>query len=259
CSADKGRPPRRGIEGEPNAEDVVAEIPRHATAVVNLPPASPQTHFFLFGRDKDDWSRWTVLHYDPRHQRAERVTDMEERWLATFSVVGESVFVVGGSTSQQERNSKRVVEFLVKEARWHERAPLAVGRRFHAAAVVKTAGGEEGRTLLGIFGGENEGGHLSSCEVYDVNRDIWFKLPDMRAKRTAPGAACLSGDSRVFVFGGFNDSSYLASVEFCRLEADYEEVTDTARTADFWQAAAPMRIARYGLAATPFRGRIIVA
>ncbi|VDL88031.1 unnamed protein product [Schistocephalus solidus] len=41
----------------------------------------------------------------------------------------------------------------------------------HAAAVVKTAGGDEGRTLLGVFGGENEGRRLSSCEVYDVSRD----------------------------------------------------------------------------------------
>ncbi|VDL88421.1 unnamed protein product [Schistocephalus solidus] len=47
-----------------------------------------QTHFFLFGEDKDDWSRWTVLRYDPRQQRAERVADMDARQYATFSFVG---------------------------------------------------------------------------------------------------------------------------------------------------------------------------
>ncbi|VDL87397.1 unnamed protein product [Schistocephalus solidus] len=82
----------------------------------------------------------------------------------------------------------------------------------------------------------------------------------MREKRKAPAAACLPGDSRVFVFGGFNNSSRLASVEVGRLEADWEEATATsARTAVFWQAAAPMRTARSDFAATSFRGRIIVA
>ncbi|VDM05161.1 unnamed protein product [Schistocephalus solidus] len=79
--------------------------------------------------------------------------------------------MIGESILPQDFFSKRVSEFLVKEVRWREWAPLAVGRRSHAAAVVKTAGGGEGRTLLGVFGGVNEGGRLSSCEVYDVSRD----------------------------------------------------------------------------------------
>ncbi|VDL88426.1 unnamed protein product, partial [Schistocephalus solidus] len=92
-----------------------------------------------------------------------------------------------------------------------------------------------------------------------MNPNRWFNLPAMREKRLGPAAACLPGDSRVFVFGGWDDSC-LDSVEFCLLEADWEEATVTsARTADFWQAAAPMRTARYAPAATPFRGRIIVA
>ncbi|VDL88310.1 unnamed protein product [Schistocephalus solidus] len=92
-----------------------------------------------------------------------------------------------------------------------------------------------------------------------MNPNRWFNLPDMREKRNGPAAVCLPGDSRVFVFTGSN-GSYLASVEFCRLETDWEEATATsARTADFWQAAAPMRTARYAPAATLFRGRIIVA
>ncbi|VDL88301.1 unnamed protein product [Schistocephalus solidus] len=45
------------------------------------------------------------------------------------------------------------------------------------------------------------------------------------------------------------------SVTFCRLEA----TATSARTANFWQAAASMRTARWALAVTPFRGRIIVA
>ncbi|BHF85474.1 distal tubule morphoproteinsis [Sparganum proliferum] len=213
----------------------------------------PQTIFFVFGKDKDQ-DRWSVLRFDPQLEKEERIADMEKREDATYSLVGESIFVVGGDTAQQE-DSTSVEEFLVAERRWRKRASLAVGRRFHAAAVLTEAGGE---ALIGVFGGINdEDGCLFSCEVYEVSRDRWFKLPDLREKRQNTAAACLPGDSRVFVFGGHSDpSSPLASVEFCQLRADWRE---RATSSDFWQPAAPMRTARSGLAATHFRGKIIVA
>ncbi|BHF85313.1 Kelch-like member 35 [Sparganum proliferum] len=214
----------------------------------------PQTiFFFVFGNDKDQ-DRWSVLRFDPQLEREERIADMEKRELATYSLVGESIFVVGGNTVQG-CYSTSVEEFLVAERRWRKRASLAVGRDRHAAAVLTEAGGE---ALIGVFGGYNRnGGRLSSCEVYEVSRDRWFKLPDLREKRDEPAAACLPGDSRVFVFGGSNGpSSPLASVEFCQLRADWRE---RATSSDFWQPAAPMRTARHGLAATHFRGKIIVA
>ncbi|BHF81843.1 hypothetical protein SprV_0802497700 [Sparganum proliferum] len=210
----------------------------------------PQTIFFVFGKDKDQ-NRWSVLRFDPQLQKEERIADMEKREFATYSLVGESIFVVGGNTAQQEYSTS-VEEFLVAERRWRKRASLAVGRNGHAAAVLTEAGGE---ALIGVFGGFN-GERLSSCEVYEVSRDRWFKLPDLREKRSATAAARLPGDSRVFVFGGYNDSSLLASVEFCQLRADWRE---RATSSDFWQPAAPMRTARWGLAATHFRGKIIVA
>ncbi|BHF82819.1 hypothetical protein SprV_0802595800 [Sparganum proliferum] len=210
----------------------------------------PQTIIFVFGKDKNQ-DRWSVLRFDPQLEREERISDMEKRKWATYSLVGESIFVVGGDTAQQE-DSTSVEEFLVAERRWRKRASLAVGRSQHAAAVLTGAGGE---ALIGVFGGYNRG-WLSSCEVYEVSRDRWFKLPDLREKRNVTAAACLPGDSRIFVFGGTNGSSRLASVEFCQLRADWRE---RATSSDFWQPAAPMRTARSGLAATHFRGKIIVA
>ncbi|BHF85257.1 distal tubule morphoproteinsis [Sparganum proliferum] len=236
---------------------------------------APQAIFFLvFGKDKDQ-DRWSVLRFDPQLEKEERIADMEKREYATYSPVGatrlfyfifplylssaqfyeteESIFVVGGDTAQQA-DSTSVEEFLVAERRWRKRASLAVGRSYHAAAVVTEAGGE---ALIGVFGGFRNGGRLSSCEVYEVSRDRWFKLPDLREKRYDTAAACLPGDSRIFVFGGSNDSSSrLASVEFCQLRADWRE---RATSSDFWQPAAPMRTARSQLAATHFRGKIIVA
>ncbi|BHF85945.1 hypothetical protein SprV_1002912100 [Sparganum proliferum] len=211
---------------------------------------TPPTIFFVFGEDKGQ-DRWSVLRFYPQLEREERIANMEEREYATYSLVGESIFVVGGDTAQQE-DSTSVDEFLVAERRWRKRASLAVGRSGHAAAVLTEAGGE---ALIGVFGGYN-GRCLSSCEVYEVSRDGWFKLPDLREKRNYPAAACLPGDSRVFVFGGYNGSSWLASVEFCQLRADWRE---RATSSDFWQPAAPMRTARSRLAATHLRGKIIVA
>ncbi|BHF85092.1 hypothetical protein SprV_1002825000 [Sparganum proliferum] len=211
----------------------------------------PHPTIIVFGKDKDQ-DRWSVLRFDPQLEKEERIADMEKREYATYSLVGESIFVVGGWTAQ-ESCSTSVEEFLVAERRWRKRASLAVGRRYHAAAVLTEAGGE---ALIGVFGGLGNGGRLSSCEVYEVSRDRWFKLPDLREKRDVAAAACLPGDSRVFVFGGWNGSSRLASVEFCQLRADWRE---RATSSDFWQSAAPMRTTRGGLEATHFRGKIIVA
>nr|VZI37400.1 unnamed protein product [Spirometra erinaceieuropaei] len=208
--------------------------------------------FFVFGKDKNQ-DRWSVLRFDPHLEKEERIADMEKREWASYSLVGESIFVVGGNTAQQE-DSTSVEEFLVAERRWRKRASLAVGRNKHAATVLTEAGGE---ALIGVFGGYGNGGRLSSCEVYEVSRDRWFKLPDLREKRNCPAAACLPGDSRIFVFGGWNGpTSVLASVEFCHLRADWRQ---RATSSDFWQPAAPMRTARSRLAATHFRGKIIVA
>nr|VZI47839.1 unnamed protein product [Spirometra erinaceieuropaei] len=212
----------------------------------------PQT-IFVFGKDKDQ-DRWSVLRFDPHLDKEERIADMEKREWASYSVVGDSIFVVGGNTAQEGSYSTSVGEFLVAELRWRKRASLAVGRNKHAAVVVTEAGGE---TLIGVFGGfHSNDERLSSCEVYEVARDRWFKLPDLREKRSSTAAACLPGDSRIFIFGGYNGSSTLASVQFCHLRADWRE---RANSSDFWQPAAPMRTARWGLAATHFRGKIIVA
>nr|VZI32240.1 unnamed protein product [Spirometra erinaceieuropaei] len=214
----------------------------------------PHPTIFVFGRGKGQ-DRWSVLRFNSRLENEERVADMEKREYASCSVVGESIFVVGGDT-ELVKNSPSVEEFLVGEQCWRKRPPLAVGRSYHAAAVVREAGG---KALIGIFGGRSNHGRLSSCEVYDVSQERWFKLPDMREKRSATAAASLPGDNRVFVFGGRNDSCWLPSMEFCHLQADWLESAASASTEDFWQPAAPMRTARSALAATYFRGKIIVA
>ncbi|BHF62592.1 Kelch-like protein 18 [Sparganum proliferum] len=204
----------------------------------------------------------------------------------------ENIFVVGDGV-----NDGRFGEFLVKEGRWRERAPLAVGRRRHAAAVVKvpTAAVDGEETLIGVFGGSKCGvlvSPMSYCEVYEVRQDrflasspnssvcpnSWHKLPDLPEARVRPAAACLPGDSRAFVFGGWNhhDSQVLnsscmtvrgwdtrrttlASVVFCHLQADWRRRRQEATSADFWQSAARMRTERWGHAAAAFRGAILVA
>nr|VZI51428.1 unnamed protein product [Spirometra erinaceieuropaei] len=227
----------------------------------NLRPRLRPT-IFLFGKDKDGQGRYSVLRADQRLQQVKRVADMKtRRCVASYSVVGESIFVVGGAWNGPALVD--VDEFPTREGRWRTRAPLAIRRQQHAAAVVKVHAVDGEETVIGIFGGCFKEGdswtRLASCEVYDVRQDRWHKLPDLPEKRAAPAAACLPGDSRVFVFGGNDGSSRLASVVFCNLRANWREEATSGRTADFWQPAAAMRTARSGLAATPFRGAILVA
>ncbi|BHF82836.1 hypothetical protein SprV_0802597500 [Sparganum proliferum] len=128
---------------------------------------TPPTIFFVFGKNKDQ-NKWSVLRFYPQLEREERIADMEKRKRASYSLVGESIFVVGGDTAQQE-DSTSVEEFLVAERRWRKRASLTVGRSRHAAAVLTEAGGT---ALIGVFGGFNGNDRwLSSCEVYEVSRD----------------------------------------------------------------------------------------
>ncbi|BHF77372.1 hypothetical protein SprV_0602047700 [Sparganum proliferum] len=233
----------------------------------NIRPRVRQTFFgadkdptiFIFGKVNDDDDdeeeeeeavRWSVLRWSPHLQQAERVADMEAgRAWASYSAVGESIFVVGGG--------RRLEEFLVKERRWRKRTPLAVERSWeHAAVVVKvpTAAADGEETLIGVFGGS------FSCEVYDVRQERWHRLPNLPEDRGDPAAACLPGDSRVFVFGGEGERcARLASVVFCHLRADWRRRRLETTSANFWQSAAHMRTARCGPAATAFRGAILVA
>ncbi|BHF61918.1 BTB And C-terminal Kelch [Sparganum proliferum] len=251
----------------------------------------PRVRQTFFGADEDQtifligmegWDRWFVHRWNPHLQRAERVGGMiAGRLGASYSVVDESIFVVGGMWGDD--STSRVDEYRMKKGLMYERASLAAPRSYHAAVVVKvpTAAADGEETLIGVFGGD---GYLvgspdflvgsismSSCEVYDVRQDRWHKLPDLPETRIGPAAACLPGDSRVFVFGGKSRDernswpsarvrlpfSELASVVFCHLRTDWrrQEATST----DFWQPAAPMRTARWDAAATAFRGAILVA
>ncbi|VDN16113.1 unnamed protein product [Dibothriocephalus latus] len=82
----------------------------------------------------------------------------------------------------------------------------------------------------------------------------------MREARDALAAVALS-DGRVFVFGGWNGHSSLASVEFCQLRGDWSHTIATAARPEegFWRPLEPMRTPRYFHAAVAFRGKIIVA
>ncbi|BHF85485.1 Kelch-like protein 12 [Sparganum proliferum] len=185
----------------------------------------PQTIFFVFGNDKDQ-DRWSVLRFDPQLEREERISDMEKRKWATYSLVGESIFVVGGDTAQQEDSN--------------ECRGVSGGRTALAQTGVPRRWTQRARSRSPD--GSRRGGAYRRFRW--IGRDRWSKLPDLREKRNETAAACLPGDSRIFVFGGSNGSSLLASVAFCQLRADWRE---RATSSDFWQPAAPMRTARRGL------------
>nr|VZI32265.1 unnamed protein product [Spirometra erinaceieuropaei] len=80
--------------------------------VVRDETSRPRQTFFLFGVEKDQ-RRWSVLRCDPHLQEEERIAEMQKRWWASYSLVNESIFVVGGG-----KDSRRVDELLVSEGCW---------------------------------------------------------------------------------------------------------------------------------------------
>ncbi|BHF67979.1 hypothetical protein SprV_0301100800 [Sparganum proliferum] len=224
-------------------------------------PASLATSIIVFGKSAAE-NRRLICQFDFDENTCEELGTMKGLWGSKFVSFGESVVVSGGSVSENGSSSRRVHEFCTRERRWRRRSDLKICRHDHAATVVAVSEHEED-ALVFVCGGcsslnNDVSMELGSCELLDLRNNRWHQLPKMREKRDSPAAVALS-DGRVFVFGGWNDESCLASVEFCRLQADWSNTIETARTEDFWRPLASMRTPRYAHAAVAFKGKIIVA
>nr|VZI49292.1 unnamed protein product [Spirometra erinaceieuropaei] len=167
----------------------------------------------------------------------EQVFEAISRWVCPGGVV-------------DEERLRIYAPKMLKEVQWHQTTSQFREHLLDNHPIYQTnIECAEGGTLI----------RLSSCEVYDVSQERWYRLPDLREKRNGPAAVCLPHDNRVFVIGGKNDSAWTASVEFCQLRADWQRQATSSSTDEFWLPAAPMRTARAVLSVTHFRGKIIAA
>ncbi|VDN11921.1 unnamed protein product [Dibothriocephalus latus] len=70
---------------------------------------------FVFGKEKNQ-NRWSVHLFDSDLRKTERIADMEYRYDASYTLVGEGIFVIGGF-SGESGDTTRVQEFLLRERR----------------------------------------------------------------------------------------------------------------------------------------------
>uniref|UniRef100_A0A0X3PVA7 BTB domain-containing protein n=4 Tax=Schistocephalus solidus TaxID=70667 RepID=A0A0X3PVA7_SCHSO len=228
----------------------------------NNRPASLATSVFVFGKSALE-DRCLIYQYDLEENSCEELTTVEGLEGATFVSFGESIVVIGGKASGQNWTSGRVDEYRTRERRWRRLPDLQTARADHAVVVV-TVGVDAEDALVFVCGGfyrsknDESDVPLRSCEAFDLRHNRWYRLPQLLEKRDATAATTLS-DGRIFVFGGWNGKSCLASVESCHLQADWSQTIETSTTEDFWRPLASMRVPRYFHAAVAFKGKIIVA
>ena len=69
----------------------------------------------------------------------------------------------------------------------------------------------QGEDALVVTGSESDGVE-KQCEIYDFEEQTWFLLPTLNEKRMHH-SSCAYGESKIYVFAGFNKECLLNSIE----------------------------------------------
>ncbi|KAL6728782.1 hypothetical protein Aduo_010518 [Ancylostoma duodenale] len=123
------------------------------------------------------------------------------------------------------------------EKKWSFVQPMRRGRQNHCLAV-------NGGKIYAIGGQGKCASALREVEFYDVDRNVWIEVAPMMQKRY--GAAAVFLDNRLYVCGGHNGFSHLASVEVYNPESNS------------WTAGVPMKEKRFQAEAVVIDGYIYV-
>ncbi len=103
------------------------------------------------------------------------------------------VYITGGWLGGKYK--RETYEYALLLGKVTRRAPMKTARRSHAGTYCRGAV---------VCGGENSDGHLNSCEVFDVGKNIWTSLPNL-SERKSYCTACTMDEARVYLFGGYTN------------------------------------------------------
>ena len=215
-------------------------------------------HFaYLVGGEELDESSPTgsrtvnrVTRYDCENQKWSSAPSMTlaRRWAASV-VVGERLYVIGGIGGKGGTFERRLdsVEYLElnsgSKAKWQMASPMSTARSSHSVEALDGC--------IYVVGGGDGKEWLCTSERYDIRRDEWTPISNVKQKRWKCGLAVLNG--HLYAIGGMNspDAGFwgkpLASVE------RYFPCTDT------WEEVAEMKEARFGFAVAAYGGKIYVS
>lgn len=128
---------------------------------------------------------------------------------------------------------------VTQDAKQSRLAPLLEPRNAPAAVPIPS-----GALVIGGWHSER-GRNLVSCEIYDLERDVWKKGPERSVATVFHGAAAIG--ARVWVAGGLDDESNAVAV--------FEQI-DLEEEAPSWKQLPDLPLARNRLTLTAFDGRL---
>lgn len=183
-------------------------FPRSAHAVA----ASDSLIFALAGTDDKGKPVLDIEVFDGAEWKV--ITNLPGNGLnaATASVVGESLYVMGGFLTVSNRPTDEVHVYNITTQTWSLAASMPNPRGGHAAVVL---GGK-----IHLLGGGNSSSTLADHSVYDPVTDSWRDLAPLPRSEGSPAAVAVDG--KIYAIGGRSGYS------------DYGDVYIYDPTADSW-------------------------
>jgi Kelch motif protein len=199
--------------------------------------------YLIGGQGNGGGSVSSVIRFDPRRDRYQRVADLPTRLdHAGVAANGSNVYVVGGYINSRPTN--KVWRYSTATRHWTQLRPLRIARGGLGAVVI-------GDRLYAVGGGPSTYPNVrakpyGTLEVLDLRSGRWSFGPDMPTPRHHLAATALGG--MLYVIGGRAPTDFsLAAVE--RYEPSRER----------WQRLVPLPQGVGGAEALAAGGRILVA
>jgi len=163
-------------------------VARSAHAVAS----SDSAIYALAGTDEHGKPVLEVEAFDGTGWKVETTLPGEGLNAPTASIIGNSLYVVGGFTAVSNQPTGEVQVYDLKTHQWGQASPLPNPRGGHAAVVL------DGK--IHLFGGGNSVSTLADHSEYDPGSNTWRDLNPVPRSEGSPAA--VSVDGKIYVIGG---------------------------------------------------------
>src|SRR5215208_653063 len=185
-------------------------MPRSAHAVVS----SDTAIYALAGTDDHGRPVAEVEVFDGKQWKIETTLPGPGLNAPTASIVGQSLYVVGGFVAVTNRPTDEVQVYDLQAQRWSLASPLPNPRGGHVAVILKDK--------IHVFGGGNSVSTISDHSEYDPETNTWRDVAPLPRAEGSPAAAVVG--EKIYVIGGRSGNSDLGDVYI------YDSETDTWST-----------------------------
>ena len=189
---------------------------------------------YILGHGSDEWHQEDSMNYNRRY--------------FSMSVVGDTIYALGGLGDYTERDYHSTVEYFTRHQGWLVADKMTMGgyRAYHCSVVM----GSRLVVIGGVVGGGLGFDSVQYYDTADTNNNTWVKMEPLIQARYAHGCQVgqLEKHEGIFVSGGSIDpSSPLSSVEFYVASVDH------------WRSLGAMQAARDFHSLTIVGGQLVAA